>query len=53
MGAERTPRTVIAEIIDDIYGQDGHDVSGLILDALTDDDVRYLCRARMIELAAD
>jgi hypothetical protein len=51
--ADRNPRTVIAEVIDDIYGQDGYDVAGLILDALSDDDVRYLCQARMIDDEGD
>ena len=50
---ERTPRSVLAEELAYFGLGDPWDLAGILLDALTDDDVRYLARARMIELAED
>ena len=50
---ERTPRSVLADELTYLGIGDGWDLAGILLDALTDDDVRYLARARMIELAED
>ena len=53
MTNERTPRSVLAEELAYFGLCDPWDLAGILLDALTDDDVRYLARARMIELAED
>ena len=51
-----TPRHAIARELAEIHifpDGDEWDVAGLILNGLTDEHVRYLARARMIELCDD